>query len=119
MNTDDNATATATASAAAPVALVLVALGMVVQVDPIKPTSKVPGTNQALETEIRYNAFKFCFQFQVAPLHLGIIIAACRPGSLADLKLAGPHSAPPFHLAAVLAVFRGLNTLSCYPTVCP
>jgi hypothetical protein len=52
VNTDDNATATATASAAAPVALVLVALGMVVQVDPIKPTSKVPGTNQALETEI-------------------------------------------------------------------
>ena len=38
------------------------------QVDPIKPTLKPPGSKR-LKLEHENTAFKFCFQFQLAPLH--------------------------------------------------
>jgi hypothetical protein len=44
--------------------------GQAVQVGPIKPTLKAPGTKR---WKLKYGctAFKLCFQFQVAPLHQG------------------------------------------------
>ena len=44
--------------------------GMAVQVEPMKPTLKAPGTKR-VETKIRRYALKFCFQLQLAPLHQG------------------------------------------------
>jgi threonine aldolase len=49
------------------------ALGTAVQVDPIKPTLKAPGTQRL---KLRYNKLlsslpQSCFQFQLAPLQLG------------------------------------------------
>jgi hypothetical protein len=39
----------------------------------MKPTMKPPGSwNVALETKIRCCAFKFCFQFRLAPLQHGV-----------------------------------------------
>ena len=46
------------------------ALGRVVQVDPIKPTLKAPGTKH-LKLESWHTAINCCFQIQLAPLHLG------------------------------------------------
>jgi hypothetical protein len=44
--------------------------GEAVQVDPIKPKLKPPGT-KCVETKVRHTAFNFCFQNQLAPLHRG------------------------------------------------
>jgi len=44
------------------------------QVDPIKPALKAPGTRR-VETKIRLPAFKLWFQIQLAPLHHGRLIA--------------------------------------------
>jgi len=46
------------------------AVGKAVQVDPIKPTLKAAGTKR-LKLKYDGTAFKFCFQFQFAPLHIG------------------------------------------------
>jgi hypothetical protein len=42
--------------------------GEAVQVDPMKPKLKPPGTNR-LKLKCGYTGFKFCFQIQHAPLH--------------------------------------------------
>ena len=47
--------------------------GWAVQVDPIKPTLKAPGTKRS---KLKYDnllsiLLQFCFQFQFAPLHGG------------------------------------------------
>ena len=41
--------------------------GEAVQVDPRKPKMKPPGTKR-LKLRLRYSAFNFCFQIQLAPL---------------------------------------------------
>jgi len=46
-------------------------LGKAVQVDPIKPTLKAPGT-YALKPQYDKLLSRFAFEFQVAPLQLGI-----------------------------------------------
>ena len=47
------------------------ALGRAVQIEPMETVLKALGI-YALETKILWTAFKFCFQFQHAPLHLGL-----------------------------------------------
>jgi hypothetical protein len=45
--------------------------GTAVQVDPLKPMLKPPGTKR-LKVKCGYNAFNFCFQIQLAPLEHGV-----------------------------------------------
>jgi len=60
------------------------AQGEAVQVDPIKPKLKPPGSwNEALETNIRYSAFNLCFQFPLSPLQQGGEACAAWPKALA------------------------------------
>ena len=57
----------------ASVVVELLPLGRAVQVDRIKSTLKVKSAwNQSLETNVGGAAFKFWFQFQLAPLRLGL-----------------------------------------------
>jgi hypothetical protein len=44
-----------------------------VQVDPIKPSLKAPGTGR-LKLKYDKTAFKVCFQSQLAPLHNGTYV---------------------------------------------
>jgi len=44
--------------------------GRAVQLDPMKPKLKLPGT-KLFETEVCYNACNFCFQIELAPVHHG------------------------------------------------
>jgi hypothetical protein len=53
-------------------------LGRAAQCDPIKPTLKAPGTKRM---KLQYGKLlpvllSICFQFQLAPLHLGTVISA-------------------------------------------
>ena len=61
--------------------------GRAVQVDPIKPTLKPPGT-KSLRLKMLYTALNFCFQFQLAPLHLGFTHA------IGNSKASGTHAGP-------------------------
>ena len=86
------------------------ALGRAVQVDPIKSTLKAPGTKRL---KVEYGKppsilLQFCFQFQLAPLHLG-------SGPLAHaLLVEAPGGGPP--LAAAVASYAAYPYA---PACCP
>jgi len=60
------------------VAFMIEGRGRAVQVDPMKPALKPPGTSsKRLKLKCDNTAFNFCFQFQLAPVHRGQIKLPC------------------------------------------
>jgi len=77
--------------------------GRAMQVDPMKPTFKAPGANEALETKILLIAFRRCFQLQLAPLHREEAEAAYRRAAAGDFS-AGADTRPLFSSALAFLV---------------